>query len=54
VTPRRELVNMPQEVVADGLTQLPEAGKPLAGPAFEKFVAATAQEVARRLGLEKR
>lgn len=53
VTPRPELINQPQEVIAPGLSQLPAPGKPLAGQAFERFVSGTAQEIARRLGLEE-
>ncbi|MFH1057533.1 MAG: threonine synthase [Pseudomonadota bacterium] len=53
VTPRPELVNHPQAVVAPGLTELPAPGRPLAGEAFQRFVAATAREIARRLGLEQ-
>jgi threonine synthase len=54
VTPRRELVNLPQEVVAPGLSALPAAGKPLEGAEFQRFVEATSQEIARRLGLEQK
>jgi threonine synthase len=53
VTPRPELINQPQEVIAPGLSELPAPGKPLAGPAFDRFVSATAREIARRLGLEE-
>ena len=52
VIPRPELVNLPQEVVASGLDQLPEPGKPLEPAAFKQFVEATAQEIAARLGLD--
>ncbi len=54
VTPRPELVNAPQQVRAAGLSQFPAPGKPLAGEAFQDFVKATAEEIARRLGLEAR
>jgi threonine synthase len=51
VTPRPELVNAPQEVVAEGVS-LPQPGRPLEGQELAEFVAATAGEIARRLGLE--
>ena len=51
VKPRKELVNMPQVVMAEGLSELPQPGRPLNGEAFERFVKATGQEIARRLGL---
>ncbi|MBI5523726.1 MAG: threonine synthase [Desulfarculus sp.] len=54
VKPRRELVNLPQEVLALAADQMPAPGKPLAGEAFQRFVEATAREIARRLGLEPR
>jgi threonine synthase len=54
VTPRPELVNAPQQVRPAGVSQFPAPGKPLAGEAFQAFVKATAEEVARRLGLEAR
>ncbi|KMY67150.1 threonine synthase [Desulfocarbo indianensis] len=52
VTPRKELVNAPQEVVA-GARQ-PQPGQPLEGEEFTSFVEATALEIAKRLGLEAR
>jgi len=52
VTPRKELVNAPQEVVA-GAKQ-PQPGRPLEGEEFAGFVEATALEIAKRLGLEAR
>jgi threonine synthase len=54
VTPRQELVNAPQQVRAAGISQFPAPGQPLTGEAFQQFVKATAEEVARRLGLEAR
>ncbi|MBI4799459.1 MAG: threonine synthase [Desulfarculus sp.] len=54
VKPRRELVNQPQEVLALAPGQMPAPGRPLEGEAFQRFVEATAQEIARRLGLEAR
>ena len=54
VKPRPELVNLPQEVVAQGLEKLPEPGKPLEGEEFDQYVRLTGGEIARRLGLEKR
>ena len=54
VTPRPELVNRPEVVLAPGLSRLPEPGAPLSGEDFEKFVTATAGEIARRLELEKK
>jgi threonine synthase len=53
VEPRSELVNAPQEVEAGGV-RLPEPGRPLAGEDLAEFVSATAEEIARRLGLEGR
>ncbi len=54
VHPRPELINLPQEMVAEGLQQLPAPGSPLEGEAFERYVTLTAGEIATRLGLEKR
>lgn len=54
VTPRKDLVNMPQEVAALPEDQLPAPGKPLGEDAFRRFVEATSGEVAKRLGLEKK
>ena len=54
VKPRPELVNHPREVRAPGLERLPEPGRPLEGDQFQRFVKATAGEIARRLGLEER
>ena len=54
VKPRPELVNLPREVVAEGLSELPEPGKPLAGQSFDDYVRLTGGEIAARLGLEKR
>eukprot|EP01022_Parablepharisma_sp_SALTPOND_P021416 TRINITY_DN4217_c0_g1_i2.p2 TRINITY_DN4217_c0_g1~~TRINITY_DN4217_c0_g1_i2.p2 ORF type:complete len:502 (+),score=207.76 TRINITY_DN4217_c0_g1_i2:519-2024(+) len=54
VQPRPELVNLPAEVAALAEEELPAPGRPLQGEAFDKFVQATAAEVAKRLGLERR
>ena len=54
VIPRPELVNRPEVVLAPGLAKLPEPGAPLDGEDFEKFVTATASEIAHRLELEKK
>ncbi len=54
VSPRPELVNLPQEVEALPADELPAPGKPLQGKALERFVAATAREIARRLQLKER
>jgi threonine synthase len=54
VTPKPALMNQPLEVAALGEDQLPAPGKPLAGEAFDKFVEATAAELAQRLDLEER
>ena len=54
VCPRPELVNMPSVVAALAEDKLPAPGKPLEPEAFQEFVEATADEVAKRLGLEKR
>ena len=54
VTPRPELVNRPEVVLAPRLAKLPEPGAPLDGEDFDKFVTATAGEIARRLELEKK
>lgn len=52
VTPRQELVNAPQEVLAGDAQPAP--GQPLGDAEFKAFVEATALEIARRLGLEER
>lgn len=54
VTPRPELINRPEDVLALPAGEMPAPGRPLNGEAFDKFVQATALEVAQRLGLEKR
>ncbi len=54
VEPKPELMNQPQEVAALGEDELPAPGRPLAGEAFDKFVEATAAELARLLDLEER
>jgi len=54
VKPRPELVNLPAEVAVLPEDQLPAPGKPLEGEAFGEFVEATAGEIAKRLGLERR
>lgn len=53
VSPRPELVNMPQLVAALPEEQLPAPGRPLEPQAFRRFVEATSDAVAARLGLEK-
>ena len=52
VTPRQELVNAPQEVLAGDVQPAP--GQPLGDAEFKAFVEATALEIARHLGLEER
>jgi len=52
VKPRQELINAPQEVLAGD--KQPSPGQPLNDNEFKEFVEATALEIARRLGLEKR
>ena len=52
VTPRKELVNAPQEVLAGDAQPAP--GQPLGDAEFKAFVKATALEIALLLGLEER
>lgn len=54
VTPKREFRNTPLTVKPAGLDKLPEAGKPLRGRDFERFIQATVAEIARILDLERR
>ncbi len=54
VRPRPELVNHPQTVSPLPADELPAPGRPLQGQAFQRFVEATAREIARRLELEQR
>lgn len=51
ITPNPALVNAPEEVKAEGVTEFPASGAPLAGEAFQRFVRLTADAIATRLDL---
>ncbi len=54
IRPRPELRNAPREVRPEGLSKVPEAGKPLRGEELRSFVREMSAEVARLLGLRSR
>lgn len=54
ITPKAELVNLPEEVRADGVPVFPASGAPLEGDAFQNFVAKTADTIAQRLELSNK
>jgi threonine synthase len=54
VIPRAELKNRPALIRAPGLKRFPASGQPLPADEFQAFVEATAQEIARELGLQER
>lgn len=53
ITPRPELVNVPELVRPGDLAQVPEPGNPLSDRALETFVRRVAEEIADRLKLKK-
>lgn len=53
ITPKSELINSPEEVRADGVTEFPASGAPLTGDAFDRFVRLTADHIASRLELTR-
>lgn len=53
ITPKSELINAPEEVRADGVTEFPASGAPLTGDAFDRFVRLTADHIASRLELTR-
>ena len=54
ITPKAELVNLPEEVRAEGVPVFPAAGAPLEGDAFGEFVEKTADTLAERLDLSSK
>ncbi|MBW1981906.1 MAG: threonine synthase [Deltaproteobacteria bacterium] len=54
ISSKRELQNTPQLVTAPGIQRFPRAGRPLEPGEFQRFVEATALEIARKLGLEEK
>jgi len=54
VKPKAALQNAPILVSPKGIDRLPEAGNPLEGEAFERFVDHVAQDIASALHLKKR
>ena len=53
ISPRQDLINVPQYVCPDDLDQVPAPGKPLEGEALQRFVNRTAEEIAGLLNLKK-
>jgi threonine synthase len=54
IVPKDELRNFPTLVEAPGVERLPAPGKPLSEHEFQKFVEATAREIARELDLKEK
>jgi threonine synthase len=54
IVPRDELRNFPTLIEAPGVVRLPAPGKPLLEDEFQKFVEATAREIARKLDLKEK
>jgi len=53
ITPNPELINAPEDIKAEGLTEFPASGAPLTGESFERFVRLTADAIATRLELAR-
>ncbi|MFW6052925.1 MAG: threonine synthase [Desulfosalsimonas sp.] len=53
VSPKPELINLPELVRPSDLQSVPEPGRPLSGEPLEVFVRRTAEEIADRLDLKK-
>jgi len=53
ICPDPALINRPKLVRPEGLSRVPESGRPLTGEDFERFVSLTTEEIARRLDLKK-
>jgi len=53
ISSRRDLINAPLYIHPADLDKVPEAGKPLKGEAFQRFVSRMAAEIAARLDLKK-
>lgn len=51
ITPNPELMNAPENVKAEGITEFPASGAPLTGESFDRFVRLTADAIASRLKL---
>ena len=54
VTPKPELINRPSLVEPAGVARFPSHQHPLAGEELDHFVRKTAEDIADRIGLEKR
>jgi len=54
ITPSDDLVNHPHLIRPKGIQRMPEAGNPLTGDEFQRFVKKTAEQIAEFLNLEKR
>ena len=54
VRPDPSLINMPHDVMPEGLTHFPKPGAPLEGDKMALFIEKTSEEIAKMLGLEKR
>ena len=53
ITPKPELMNAPEVLKADGITEFPASGAPLTGDAFQRFVSLSADAIAERLQLSR-
>ncbi|MFP4452655.1 MAG: threonine synthase [Desulfobacterales bacterium] len=53
ISPKPELINLPELVCPSDLQSVPEPGRPLSGDSLKVFVRRTAEEIADRLDLKK-
>ena len=54
VRPNPDLINRPRYVCPESLEKIPEAGRPLEGEAFDRFVDAVSGQIAESLDLKKK
>jgi threonine synthase len=54
VRPNPDLVNRPRYVRPESVEEVPEAGRPLEGEAFDRFVDAVSGQIAKSLDLKKK
>jgi len=53
IVPKPDLINTPQLIRPADLNSIPEPGNPLSGDELNEFIIRTAEEIARRLDLQK-
>ena len=54
VNPDLSLINMPHDVMPEGVPRFPKPGAPLEGDEMDLFIEKASEEIAKKLGLEKR